>query len=306
MGRKIAIVGTAPTSYGLAPFQDESWEIWGTSRLYQQIPRWDVWFELHELDTIGKGWMTDEQSRVNGRASHLEYLSQQGHPIYLQREEPERIPSGIAYPLEEVRQHLADRFGSTEDYFTNHIAYMIALALFVGAEEIGLYGVDMAMDDEYAYQRPSCEYLIGLARGAGIKVHIPRESDLLKAMLLYGYDDDNPMSAKLRARKLEILERRRLATEARRQARLEQGMLFGRIELAAELFEDIGSGELVKSAEEAGTDPLEFLQTVMEANAGQWKAKAEEAANEIDQQSVACQQLKGTLDDINYFQRSWM
>ena len=27
------------------------------------------------------------------------------------------------------------------------------------------FGVDMAQDDEYASQRPSCEYFIGLARG---------------------------------------------------------------------------------------------------------------------------------------------
>lgn len=38
----------------------------------------------------------------------------------------------------------------------------------------------MAADDEYGYQRPNCEYLIGLARGRGIKVVIPDESPLCK------------------------------------------------------------------------------------------------------------------------------
>ena len=46
-----------------------------------------------------------------------------------------------------------------------------------------MYGVDMAQDTllaaEYSEQRPSCEYFIGLAEGAGIRVDIPGGSDLL-------------------------------------------------------------------------------------------------------------------------------
>jgi len=32
-----------------------------------------------------------------------------------------------------------------------------------------VYGVDMKADDEYGYQKPNMEYLIGLARGKGIQ-----------------------------------------------------------------------------------------------------------------------------------------
>jgi hypothetical protein len=59
---------------------------------------------------------------------------------------------------------------------------------------------------EYGTQRPSCEYYIGMARGMGIKVTIPPESDLLKAVYLYGYQDveEAAFRAKLNARKGEL------------------------------------------------------------------------------------------------------
>jgi hypothetical protein len=59
----------------------------------------------------------------------------------------------------------------------------------------------MANDIEYQSQRPSCEYFIGLARGKGIEVYVPPESDLLKCMYLYGFEDGelSTMSAKFDA-----------------------------------------------------------------------------------------------------------
>jgi hypothetical protein len=40
MGRKIAVMGSAPSSVALAPFGDPSWEIWGCSPgLYYQAKR---------------------------------------------------------------------------------------------------------------------------------------------------------------------------------------------------------------------------------------------------------------------------
>jgi uncharacterized protein YdbL (DUF1318 family) len=66
---------------------------------------------------------------------------------------------------------------------------MVVHAIFEGAEEIGIYGVDLLQDEEYAYQRPGCEYWIGVARGLGIKVHVPRSCAVLKASYVYGYTE---------------------------------------------------------------------------------------------------------------------
>ena len=48
-------------------------------------------------------------------------------------------------------------------------------------------GIDLAQTSEYAWQRPSVEYWIGIARGAGIEVDIPECSDILKTGEMYAY-----------------------------------------------------------------------------------------------------------------------
>jgi hypothetical protein len=50
-----------------------------------------------------------------------------------------------------------------------------------------VYGVTMKAGDEYGYQRPNAEFLIGLARGKGIKVHLPENCSLCKYQGDLGY-----------------------------------------------------------------------------------------------------------------------
>jgi hypothetical protein len=45
-------------------------------------------------------------------------------------------------------------------------------------------------NSEYASQRPSCEFFLGIAVGRGIKIHLPKTSDLLKVRWMYGYEDE--------------------------------------------------------------------------------------------------------------------
>lgn len=84
------------------------------------------------------------------------------------------FPDATAYPFEMVETY------TRSSYYNSSIAYMIALAIAEGAKEISLFGVDMDDHSEYAYQRANCEYLIGMARGKGIKVTIPDESPVCK------------------------------------------------------------------------------------------------------------------------------
>lgn len=70
------------------------------------------------------------------------------------------------------------------------IAYMLDVAISRKPEAIGLYGVSMAGDEEYAYQRPNVAYLVGLARGRGIKVTIHPDSKLFASQWpegIYGH-----------------------------------------------------------------------------------------------------------------------
>jgi len=175
--KKVAIVGFADTR-NEAPYQDPTWEIWGLNDLHASIPRYDRWFDIHSRDNI------DEDVK-NGRAPAdkcgLGGLRALNVPIYMQ-DRYDDIPNSIKFPLQEI----VDKFGN---YFTNSISYMTALAIFEGYHEISIYGVDMAVGSEYVDQRPSCEYFIGIARGAGIKVYIPPASDLCKTRFMYAFEE---------------------------------------------------------------------------------------------------------------------
>lgn len=183
---KVAILGFAP-SYKLAPFNDDSFEIWGLGDLYTMIPRYDRWFELHTREVI------EAHSRTG---QFLDWLKQCTVPLYMVKKF-EDIPASIEYP----REKIIAKYGC---YFTNSVSWMIVMAIEEGFKEIHIYGVDMATGGEYESQRPSCEYFIGVASGMGIKVYIPDTSDLLKTPILYGYEDGNPLYMKLMARKQEL------------------------------------------------------------------------------------------------------
>ncbi len=191
---KVAIVGKAPNTRDQAPFDDESWEIWTLSDLVSrgQAPRYTRHFEVHPL-----AWLAERTD------DYFDWLKQiTDAPVYVRtQEEADQLPSGVVLPSAQ----LVAKYGR---YFTNTVSWMLAAAIESGAKEIGVFGVDMAQTLEYRSQRPSCEYFLGWARGAGIKVHVPARSDLLKCVRLYGIDPDGrEMREKSNARKEELKRR---------------------------------------------------------------------------------------------------
>jgi hypothetical protein len=101
-------------------------------------------------------------------------------------------------------------------YFTNSISFMIAYAVYEGLvcghqwDEIHVYGVDMAVGDEYIAQRPSCEYWIGIAEGMGVKVYIPDASDLCKTTFLYAWEEKPQKAFENKMRKISEDARARM------------------------------------------------------------------------------------------------
>lgn len=172
---KVAIVGSASSSRDKAPWDDHSFEIWGLA--WRKLKRAERHFDIHKFD--------DEH--LSKKKGYLEHLGLLEGPIYLQ-EKHKDYANSIAYPYDEVVNSLQLDEYSNGEYFVSSIAYMIGLAIYEQFEEIHLYGIDLIDDDEYAYQRPNTEYLLGLARGRGIKVYIPEESSLLKFSYRYGYE----------------------------------------------------------------------------------------------------------------------
>lgn len=203
--KKIAIVGCSD-SKDLAPFNDKDWEIWGVNNLFHHISKYDRWFEIHNLTKDSEGnWKRRGQSNFRGQDinAYIKDLANLKCPIYMQQHWDD-IPTSTPYPLDEIKKKYGSIMGwYNEDapegldderlnrklYGTNTVTYMILLAIMEGATHIGVYGVDMAVDTEYHYQRPSCEFALGIAFGLGIKIYIPPQADLLKTVHLYGFEE---------------------------------------------------------------------------------------------------------------------
>lgn len=173
---KVCLVGSASSSANKVPWEDESFDVWGLA--WRSLKRCDAYFDIHPID--------DTRQKV--QQNYVGRLASLKKPIYLQTKHP-AIPNSVRYPIEDVIKFLqsGDPYANG-DYFASSIAYMLALAIYKGYHEIHLYGIDLLCVDEYAFQRPNAEYLVGLARGLGIKVYIPTESAMCKFPLRYGYD----------------------------------------------------------------------------------------------------------------------
>ena len=286
---KVAIVGTAPSSRGLAPYSDPDWEIWACSPnmdpntgAFCGLPRVDRFFELHKLTG------PELKTRLNEEqlASYIAWLTDQATKSRVYMQEGFCVPGSSAYPL----QKIVDQFG---DYFTNTVSFMLAFAIQEGATEILIAGVDMAAaDGEYSHQRPSCEYLLGFATGKGINVIVPKQADLLKTANLYAFEDPPAMKLKAEVRQEELKAR---IAEAKNEVEL-----YGRNHAAA-----------AAAAEEAndlktllnGSGTPELLQKIDERTSRhQQQAQGfAKLAHESREKQIA---LMGAEENNNYW-RQW-
>ncbi len=187
--RKIAVLGSAISSVGLAPIHNPEWEIWACSPANKGMARCDVWFELHNL----------EVKRREGLSEWLEYLKLQPF-VYMQEQYPD-FPGSQKYPLKEM----FEKYGPF--WWTSQLAYMLALAIQQNPETIGIYGVDMAANSEYNQQRLACQFFIREIINGGINLVVPPESDLLEPAPLYGYSENSRQWRKYYARQGELKER---------------------------------------------------------------------------------------------------
>lgn len=237
--RKVAIIGKAPSSVALAPYDDPAWEIWILNTLgsNKEVPRWDRQYELHDL----------ERTQDKAYGNYYQWLKQQStgeRQLFLRDDPPEEFGHAAKkYPLDEIRKVFS---ALPRIYLTNTVSLMIAHALYeqatgeVKIDEIGLWGVDMAQHglkmgnaswftSEYAKQRPSCEFWVGIACGMGIRVTVPAQSDLLRAPCVYGYHHTEPFK-KMQARRTELQQRIAHAQQREQNAHDEAIFLSGALE----------------------------------------------------------------------------
>lgn len=221
--RKIAIVGFTASRLA-APWGQPDWEIWICNNLWKFAPAgWHRLYDLHDTDTITSD--TEHTAFLAGQVcKHMDGSEVHigDRPVAVWQPRPD-WPTSRAFP----KDYATEAFGR---YFTNSISWMIAHALLENVTELHVYGVDMATGTEYAAQRPSCEYMLGVAAGMGVNVYIPPESDLLKVAAMYGAEDDSPLFAKIRERQKELRERMGQVQAAKHNAMIQEAQLQGAIE----------------------------------------------------------------------------
>jgi hypothetical protein len=184
--KKIAIVGTAPSSCADAPYDDDSWEIWTLGANVENGKRITRLFELHTQHVL---------EEAGSWAGLFPYLEKHGENVILGHENSQ-LPNATPFPKDEI----IARFGS---YFTSSIAWMIGYAILQKPDCIGLWGIDMMGDEEYGQQRPCCEYLLGIARGMGIVLTMADESPVLRSERLYAFEH-TALSAGLNTMRREL------------------------------------------------------------------------------------------------------
>lgn len=181
---KVCIVGSSRATLDKTPRSRTDLQFWTLA--WRNEPCSHLKFDIHDI----------EQQDRNVPPDYREWLRNSGVPVVLQDAHPD-VPRSMRYPLGEVvtwlkrtTAHEGSEANNNGAYFSSSIAYMVALAMFLDVQEIHIYGVDLTDDTEYHHQRPNTEYLVGLARGMGIRVAIPEGSALLTTPALYGYQDD--------------------------------------------------------------------------------------------------------------------
>lgn len=193
-------MGSAPSKAD-APYDDESFDIWAISgavfseslngvkkentedNSWNDVTRYDVLFEMHKRNKF---------------LPKLAKLAECGKPVIMQRVERD-IPTSQSFPLDEVSEAVGADFFCT-------ISYMLAYGVYLGYEEIKLYGIILAHETEYIRQRPSVKYYIGVAHARGVKVWAPEETQLTHSAWRYGYDDHDDLCGVILARKASIAD----------------------------------------------------------------------------------------------------
>ena len=255
---KIAIMGYVEHR-SLAPFEKPEWLIVGLNDLYFELPNIPderlSWFQIHEwkrplVEQHDPSLMDFTEGPPHPRdPNHVLWLQEASRrcPVYIYKPHPE-LPDAVPLPLEEMFAYFDDGDGTPLKYFTNSISWMLGLAIMQLAPvsngkrarspdaTIGVFGVDMMVaggqGSEYGWQRPSCEWLLGWARGAGIKIVVPDESDLLKSAFQYGDDQYEYFRKKMQDYRNKMSGQRGQVTNTLNQAQLAHAELSGAINAA--------------------------------------------------------------------------
>jgi hypothetical protein len=168
--KKLAIVGAEPHTRDNAPWDDESFDIWLMNEwaLEPWAKRYTATIDIH-----GEEIFIDPKNDRNGH-NYFEWLkTSRGKPVYMQKIYPD-IPDAVKYPLEEIEKE----FLSTITFenrpvksFRSSVSYCLALGLYLGYEQIDVYGVELN-GTEHKGQASNFNFWVGIAAGLKVKMNL--------------------------------------------------------------------------------------------------------------------------------------
>lgn len=132
---------------------------------------WSRWVEVHPLDKLEAG-LDSDGNECKENAEYFRKLPGLNLPLWLKMPDS-RFPEARIIPWAKLRAWAGDFF------LTSTISQMMALALYEGVTDLGIWGVDMGAGEEWKDQRAGAHHFIEVARLMGVKVHMPPESALL-------------------------------------------------------------------------------------------------------------------------------
>ena len=233
--RQIAICGTATSSREMVNDLPSEVERWGLNNGYKFLRQRDRWFEMHN---------PSNSRRLSHDKDYREWLGALEIDLYM-IEATEEFPKSIAYPLKAV----TEAFDSA--YLTSTMSYMVALALYehqqaVRAEEetkpledslsqrvsmIYVFGVNMTVGTEFAHQKASFEFWLGMANGMGVNVALPPNCPLLSGDL-YGRERPERLPREM------LIDRLRDLAEQEVGLQRERHILLGAVEATERTLEE--------------------------------------------------------------------
>ena len=166
----------------MAPFQDESWQIWTIGPGGRDVPghRWDRLYEIHGAGR-NHTWPADF-------AGYLDFLSKIEPPKQIVTIRPiQEMLADWAYKngketANEItgdwkanvlldKQHLMQKYKRM--WMSSSFSWAMAQALEEGVTDLGIFGVDLESGEEYVTQFAGARHFIDLAQHTGVKIHMP-------------------------------------------------------------------------------------------------------------------------------------
>lgn len=158
----INIVGRAGT-WMLCP-KNSSHELWCLANIGERM--------------IQHGYRPNKIFQIHDESVFEPYLSRHTEKTVVIRPST-KLPGAQLLPA----KNLVNAFGKR---MSSSIAWMMAWAITLEPDRIGIYGVDMLDGFEYGKQRDMMFYFIGRAEAEGIKIDVPLGSGIHHADSTYG------------------------------------------------------------------------------------------------------------------------